>query len=67
MTFVLLLLAPSSTGNCIGARNYRAFMAFISMVTISAFFACALSVLHIVAPRADNVGPVLLVSWARIP
>ncbi|CBN73929.1 conserved unknown protein [Ectocarpus siliculosus] len=55
------------TGNCIGARNYRAFMAFISIVTISEFFACALSVLHIVAPRADNVGPVLLVNWARIP
>ncbi|CAM9173226.1 unnamed protein product, partial [Ectocarpus sp. 12 AP-2014] len=63
---VLLLLVPSITGNCIGARNYRAFMAFISMVTISAFFACALSVLHIVAPRADYVGPVLLVNWARI-
>lgn len=54
-TFVALYLRIR-TGNCVGARNYRAFMAFVILVTLSAAFVCTLSVLHVVT-RTAHVGP----------
>lgn len=54
------------TGNCVGARNYRAFMAFIILVTVSSAFVCALSVLHVLT-RTVHVGPETLTDSFHMP
>lgn len=54
------------TGNCVGARNYRAFMAFIILITLSASFVCTLSILHVLT-RTLNIGPEELTDAVNIP
>ncbi|CAN0460862.1 unnamed protein product, partial [Discosporangium mesarthrocarpum] len=53
------------TGNCVGARNYRAFMAFIISIALSGGYVCALCVTHVVT-KVGHAGPLELTDSASV-